>query len=264
MSLCQSHIVITDEDLRVNHEFVTTFEQMRKRYGHREMHDGALRDIAAETELDYKVLRTARHLRNALAHGEAVNRQALTRHLEILLAASEDESAPRVAQPQDQSLRRAYRAHGWLDPQLEAEMIANGFVSIGGDELGDLSGVDDPEDIRAMLTEAMPERTSRAIGIFVGYWRRFRLEAAPGDLVALPRRDRTVRVGEFVGPYAYVPHAQPRARHRRPVSWYSGPVARDAFDDDLEKVLKGRHSFQTFKAEDAAARLISLTRHSED
>ena len=142
----------------------------------------------------------------------------------------------------------AYRVHAWRDPQLEREMIANGFVSIGGNEIGDLTGVTDAETIRDWLTESMLDRSPRAISLFVGYWRRFLWEAEPGDLVVLPTRTRDVAIGEFVGPYHFVRSAEPHARHRRAVSWIASAVDRDAFDADLVTTLNGQHTVQEFKA----------------
>jgi restriction system protein len=158
----------------------------------------------------------------------------------------------------------AYRLHAWLDAEFEQEEIANGFVAIGGSEIGDLTGLDDPEAVRAILTESMPDRTQRAIAIFVGYWRRFRWEAAPGDLVVLPTRDHNVAIGEIVGPYHYVSDAEPRARHRRAVSWNAEVVPKDAFGPDLLKTLNGQHTVQDFKVTDAIDRLRALVETGTD
>jgi hypothetical protein len=250
----------TDEELRINHEFVTAFETLRKRNGHREIHDAALHDVADSTGVAFETMRVARRLRNAIAHGEAVNRDNLVRHLEILNEAAHEPSATppwgSLARPSSEA--RAYRVHAWRDPRLEQEMIANGFVSIGGERIGDLTGVVDPELIRSWLTEAMPERTSRAIALFVGYWRRFLWDAAAGDLVVLPTRSRGVAIGEFVGPYHYVSNVEPRARHRRAVSWSAVDVKRDAFGPDLLVTLDGQHTVQDFKADGAVPRLVAL------
>lgn len=259
--------VFTDEELRVNHRFVVAFETLRKAHGHREMHDGALHHISDQTGLDFRTLRTARHLRNALAHGETVNRQNLVKHLEILddlVGAGATTPPPPRQDPPMTSERRAYRLHAWKDPRLEDEMSANGFVSVGGDELGDLAGVTDPEAIRTMLTESMPDRTPAAIGLFVGYWRRFLWDAVPGDLAVLPLRTRAVRIGEFVGPYHYVASAAPRARHRRVVSWFEGEIPREAFGRDLLKTLNGQHTVQDFKVPNAVARLEAIAANSVD
>ncbi len=225
------------------------------------MHDVALADVARSTGIEYESLRVARHLRNALAHGESVSRETLARHLSILAkAVGRPSTTPAAAMTTTPSpfAPRAYRVHAWQDPRLEQEMIANGFVAVGGAEIGDLTGANDPEFIRTWLTKSMPDRTPRAIALFVGYRRRFLWDAVPGDLVILPTRDRCVAIGEVVGPYHYVDNVQARARHRRPVAWINAGVPRDAFSPDLLVTLKGQHTVQDFTAPDAASRLKAL------
>jgi hypothetical protein len=65
---------ITEQALRDSYVFVSRFEALREQFGYREMHDQALREIASATGVDYEVLRLARHVRNALAHADPVNR----------------------------------------------------------------------------------------------------------------------------------------------------------------------------------------------
>jgi hypothetical protein len=257
--------VISEQELRINHEFVMAFEQLRKQHGLREMDDLALREVANSTGVSFETLRRCRHLRNALAHGERVNRAALEEHHALLTGlgastADGGESEQRVLPPADVS---AYRVHAWQDESLERLMLANGFVSVGGEELGDLTGVTDPDFIRKWLAEALPDR-SGALGIFVGYWRRFLWEAAAGDLIVLPTRTRGVAVGEFVGPYHYVAEAHPRARHRRAVSWNATDIDRETFAEDLRKVLSGRHTIQDLKVEGAVSRLRSIVDAGHD
>ena len=253
--------MITEQELRQNHDFVTTFETMRKRHGHREMSDAAVRQVAEASGVEFETLRVARHLRNALAHDEPVNRETLARYHEILMNAVGEPigSSELDLVPSPPENVNAYRVHAWRNPQLELQMIANGFVSIGGDEIGDLTGLTDAETIRDWLTESMPDRSPRAISLFVGYWRRFLWEATPGDLVVLPTRARDVATGEFVGPYHFVKSAEPHARHRRAVSWNATGVDRDAFDADLVTTLNGQHTVQEFKAGGAVRRLRSLS-----
>lgn len=252
--------MITDEQLRQNHEFVTAFEALRKRYGHREMSDVAVRQVAEAVGLQYETLRVARHLRNALAHDDPVNRDTLAEYQQLLNGVVGQPVGTSTVERNETRVVdvRAYRLHAWRDAELERRMIANGFVSIGGEEIGDLSGVIDPEDIRDWLTESMPDRSPRAIALFVGYWRRFLREAAAGDLVVLPTRTRDVAIGEFVGPYHYVASAEPHARHRRAVYWIATDIGRDAFGDDLLRTLSGQHTVQEFSSPRAADRIRSL------
>jgi restriction system protein len=143
-------------------------------------------------------------------------------------------------------------------------MLANGFISVGGSEIGDLTDVHDPEIIRDRLTRSMPDRSPRAIALYVGYWRRFLWDAQPGDLVVLPTRDRRVAFGELTGKYHYVDVPEPRARHRRPVFWATTGISRDAFGSDLLKILNGQHTVQEFTAPGAVERLQRLASTGHD
>ncbi len=137
-------------------------------------------------------------------------------------------------------------------------MLANGFVSMGGAEIGDLSHVDDAEYIRAELTESMRDRSSGAIGQFVGYWRRFLWEAQVGDLIVLPTRARTIAIGSFVGRYHFVANAEEHARHRRAVSWDSTSVPQSRIGKDLLRTIHNKNTFLEFKASNAPLRLRAL------
>lgn len=263
--------MITDVELRMNHEFVRAFETLRKRFGFREMSDNALREIASETGHRYESLRILRHLRNAIAHDEPVNRELLEQRLHDLQRMLGLEvpppppPAPRplaTEEPKNgaatRASNRAYRIHAWRDARLEQEMIANGFVSIGGEEIGDLTDVRDPEVIWQRLSATMTDRTRSAIALFVGYWRRFLWDAQVGDLVVLPTQDQAIAIGCFVGDYHYVAPAAPQARHRRAVSWDAIGVPRNALGDDLLRIVSGRHTVQDFKAPNAVDRLATI------
>lgn len=263
-------------ELQQNHDFVMAFEALRKRYGYREMNDAALSDIANDLDLDFGALRICRHLRNAVAHGEPVNRKSLAHHLDLLrphttisattpLGAPEPEPRPEAPQAvpaprrtPSVAERHAWRIHAWTDDREERLRLANGFIAIGGGEVGDLAGVDDIDTIKELLTLALPEASPRAIAIFAGYWRRFLWDAAAGDLVAMPLRDRTVALGELTGSYFYVAEAEPRTRHRRTVAW-SSRVSRDLFSADLVTTLSSKHTVLEFGAPGAVEKLLELS-----
>ena len=257
--------VITDADLRLNHEFVNAFEYLRKSYGYREMGDAALTEIAEATSVPYETIRIWRHLRNALAHGERVNRDQLATQILTIKLLQETNVRPLKRAPSavhEERPGRAFRVHAWIDGRLEQEMIANGFISIGGDEIGDLADVTDREAIRSALTLSMPERGPGAIAIFVGYWSRVLWEAQPGDVIVLPLRDRTVAIGELTGGYHYVATPEARARHRRSVDWIA-TVDRFDLSDDLTAVLNSRHTLQEIKSDKALHALAGIVVSAE-
>lgn len=174
--------------------------------------------------------------------------------VEITIPVSE-RSEEVVRPPVQGAPSRAFRVHAWKDKDLEAQMLADGFVSVGGAEVGDLSQVRHAEAIQALLTRTMPDKPPRAIALYVGYWRRFLWEAEIGDLVVLGTRDRRVAIGEFAGNYEYTPDGDPRLQHRRRVIWRRIGVDRAVLGDDLLRTMNSQHTVQDFMAADAAARL---------
>ncbi len=138
-------------------------------------------------------------------------------------------------------------------------MIAGDFIGIGGSELGDLSAMVDKEDLRDLLTERMPDKSPRAIGLYLGYWARFLWEAQVGDLVVLPRRDRSVAIGELAGNYSYEAAADDRVRHRRKVTWIAS-VDRDDLSAESRRKLSSQHTVQDFTDPGAVAELEGLVR----
>ena len=88
-------------------------------------------------------------------------------------------------------------------------------VAPGICESGDATDEPADDEYRSRLRPApqLASRSDRAIGPFVGYWRRFRLEMQEGDVVAVPLGGRRVAIGKNVGGYAYRPR-EPERRLR--------------------------------------------------
>lgn len=57
-------------------------------------------------------------------------------------------------------------------------MVDDELIAISKDEIGDVTDEPTDEEYRARLREApqLAERSDKAIGTFVGYWRVFRTE----------------------------------------------------------------------------------------
>ena len=113
---------------------------------------------------------------------------------------------------------------------LTTELVDQGFVSIGWDELGDLREIGrSREDLKAALGPVFPDRKPRAIAGWAGILHRFVYEMSEDDVVVSPfKPDSTINIGVITGPYEYVPDA-PTHRHRRPVSWKKIGVSRTVF-----------------------------------
>jgi hypothetical protein len=115
---------------------------------------------------------------------------------------------------------RLWRLRAWDDPDLHEEWRQQQIISMSADEAGDLNEWPGEEDLRERLNRALPGRTSHAIGMFVTYWRYFRVDMAPGDRVIIPLADRRAGLVKVVGDYRYMQRqADMRLRHQRQVQW---------------------------------------------
>lgn len=150
-----------------------------------------------------------------------------------------------------------WRIHAWGDPDLEAAMIRDHVVAVGGHELGDLSYGPTLEDLRHELRERFPDRPERGIANFVGYWRQFLYDMRPGDLVALSLSGSRVASGRVTGGYAYRPSAPDRIRHARAVEWLAPDLPRARFDRDIKATLDSRGAICRIRAAAAHRRLLA-------
>lgn len=109
-------------------------------------------------------------------------------------------------------------------------LVAEGFVSLGWDELGDLREIgDDQSAMKDAVAAVYPSAKSGAVPGLAGYLRRFAFELAAGDLIVAPSKQRPVfHIGRVTGPYEFHPEVAEH-RHRRPVEWVVKDAPRDAF-----------------------------------
>ncbi len=143
----------------------------------------------------------------------------------------------------------------------EREDIAlrDSCVLVGFHELGDLSGINEREQLRPILEEALPDRSSGAIANYVGQLWTFKARIQVDDLVALPLHGTAaIAFGRVTGPYQYEATAPPDARHRRPVEWVRDDVPRTAFDQDLLFSLGGASTVFQVRRNDAETRIRAM------
>lgn len=113
---------------------------------------------------------------------------------------------------------------------LGAELVEQGFVSIGWEEVPDLRQLSpDRESLKELVARTYPGIKPGAIPVHAGILLRFAFEMEPGDVVVAPYKpDRTLNFGVVDGDYHYVADA-PHHPHRRPVRWLRTGVARGLF-----------------------------------
>lgn len=148
-----------------------------------------------------------------------------------------------------------WRLRAWDDPDLERAWHARRVITISDDEVGDLTDWLPEPELAARLTKALPERSRQAIGMFVTYWRYFRVEMAPGDLVLVPQSGKRVSVARVTGDYFYDrDELNSKLRHQRPVEWLR-TISRSDLDEDIRRVVNAPGTICQVRAPMAAERL---------
>lgn len=110
------------------------------------------------------------------------------------------------------------------------DLVANRFISVGWDELGDLKRLgDDKERMKIAVAAAYPSAKPGAIPVWAGILLRFAFQMQTGDLVIYPYRpDSTLNFGRIEGDY-YWDTDGAFHRNRRPVTWLKTGVPRAQF-----------------------------------
>src|SRR3954470_6921422 len=85
------------------------------------------------------------------------------------------------------------------------DLVGNGFISVGWDELGDLNAIgNDKEALKQRVAASYPNAKAGAIPVWAGVLLRFAFEMQPGDLVIYPYRpDSTLSFGLVDGGYYF-------------------------------------------------------------
>lgn len=112
---------------------------------------------------------------------------------------------------------------------LTTELVEEGFVSIGWDDVGDLHQIPDGrEGLKAKLQAVLPDAKPRAVALWAGVLLRFRDEIQPGDVIVAPYKpDSTINIGVVTGEYEFV--TAEAHRHRRRVEWKQVGLSRTTF-----------------------------------
>ena len=125
------------------------------------------------------------------------------------------------------AMRRLWGIH---NDQPDLDLIENGFVSIGWEEMGDLTLIgDDKDEMKRQLADARPDAKPGSIPVQAGVLLRFAFQMERGDLVVYPHKpDSTLSFGEITGDYQFHEH-EPLHRHRRTVKWLKTGIPRAMF-----------------------------------
>ncbi len=134
------------------------------------------------------------------------------------------------------------------DGELERQCLEKSIITIGWDELNDLSAINSKEELASKYTKIWANKSTHAVAANVSQIFAFVKTAKKGDLVVLPlKTTHKIAVGEISGGYEFDSSLKPWGFHKRSVRWIRKDISRDLFDQDL---LFSFGSFRTFsKAE---------------
>ncbi len=124
--------------------------------------------------------------------------------------------------------------------------IEQGFVSIGWEEVGDLSVLTpDRETFKQKFVAAYPETKPGAVPVQAGVLFRFACEMRHGDLVIYPSKtDRMVNVGTIEGGYEFIPGKFDGSTHRHKVRWLKHIPRSDFSQSALNEIGSALTLFQ--------------------
>ena len=116
--------------------------------------------------------------------------------------------------------------------EQEEGALANNVVTIGWDELPDLSGIKTREELAELYNRIYPTAKKMEIANYVGQIWRFIHEIQKGDLVALPLKTQSaIAIGKIESNYEYKELAN-NIKHIRQVKWLK-TIPRSSFDQDI-------------------------------
>lgn len=114
----------------------------------------------------------------------------------------------------------------------EAGAIKNNVITIGWNELPDLSKIDSKDKLKTIYNEAYSGNSKKHVAQVAGQIWNFAKEISKGDLVALPLKTTGgIKIGEVDGDYQFK-EIQDEIKHIRGVKWHE-TLPRSAFDQDI-------------------------------
>lgn len=141
------------------------------------------------------------------------------------------------------------------------DLVADGFISIGWEELGDLaSATSTREELKQRLARAYPSAKPGAIPVWAGLVWRFVREMQVGEFVISPRKaDRTLSFGVIDSEFFVQPGIDLHPNRRR-VRWIQTGVPRDNFSQAaLNEIGSALTLFQVKTNADEFLRYFSVS-----
>lgn len=116
----------------------------------------------------------------------------------------------------------------------EQRALDNGFVTIGWNEMPDLSAIKSKDELRRLYKRIYPDAKKMSAANEIGQIWSFLNRIKTGDLVALPLKHRSaIAIGKMVGQYEHLDDLGDDIKHIRKVRWIRTDIPRSEFDQDL-------------------------------
>ncbi len=148
--------------------------------------------------------------------------------------------------------------------EREVFNLQNKLVSIGWEDVGDLSNIHNKETIKTLLEETYPTRSKNSIQVWVRQLWNFATDIQIGDLVAMPSKQQAViYIAEVIGPYRFEPTNPIDNRHVRKVNWL-GEIPRNKISNDLLYSLSAPPTINPVRVTDAEERVRRMLEGKED
>lgn len=116
----------------------------------------------------------------------------------------------------------------------ESLAIDEGLVTVGWNELPDMSDIQSREELYELHDRSYPQSSSGKAANHVGQLWAFRSRFEIGDLVVLPLKTQSaIAIGRIKSGYRYRTDLGENVRHTRDVDWIRTDIPRTAIDQDL-------------------------------
>ena len=141
--------------------------------------------------------------------------------------------------------------------EQEQEIFEDNVISIGWDNLPDLSQIQEKEQLKGLYAGIYDDEKEKSIANRVGQIWNFLKEIKKGDLVAVPLKTQSsIAIGEVTENYRYQIDA-PRTKHRRGVDWKKN-IPRSSFDQDILNSLGAFLTVGQIRATNAEQRVRNM------
>ncbi|MED4061107.1 restriction endonuclease [Priestia megaterium] len=116
----------------------------------------------------------------------------------------------------------------------EQAALDNDIVTIGWNELGNISNYESKESFITFFETTYPNQKPKAITNKANQVWRFKNEIEIGDLVVLPlKQEPCIAVGEVISDYEFTENLGPDIIHTRRVIWFTKDMPRTNLNQDL-------------------------------